>query len=39
MEDIHEGVRVVILGLCGLALLAGIWLLRDWWRDNRAGGR
>jgi hypothetical protein len=30
---------VMVLGLCGLALLAGAWLIRDWWLDNRAGGR
>lgn len=29
----------VVLVLCALALLVGLLLLREWWKDNRAGGR
>lgn len=36
MKDLKEGARLVVLGLCGLALLAGSWLRLDWWRDNSA---
>jgi len=30
---------MLVLVLCGLALLGGLLLLRDWWRDNRAARR
>ncbi len=38
MKDLEEKGEAVVLELCGLTRLSGSWLLRDWWRDNRAGG-
>ncbi len=29
----------MVLVLCLLAAVTGLLLLRDWWRDNRAGSR
>ena len=37
MGDLKDMAEVVVLGLYAPALLAGLWLLREWWRDNRAG--
>jgi len=38
MKDLEEKGKAVVLEFCGLTLLSGSWLRRDWWRDNRAGG-